>query len=511
MPTLTICALALIAATANADVRLPALFSDHMVLQRDAKCPVWGTATAGEEVTITIAGQHVVTKADANGRWRIDLAPMPAGGPHTLKVAGNTRVTIKDVLVGEVWVCSGQSNMEYQVRRSNNAAAEIAAAKFPRVRLFHVAKRAAAKPQMDVKASWKRCSPATIAAFTAVGYYFGRSLHASLHDGLDRVPVGLVHTSWGGTRVEAWTSDAGLRSTEEGSYLVNRWNARLEGWPERKKRFDAKLAKWEETAAVARRAGKRPPARPRIGNGPNDRHRPGNLARGMLQPLVPYAIRGAIWYQGESNVGRAYQYRSLFRGMILDWRKMWNQGDFPFLFVQLPNYKVGKRNDPRTWAELREAQTLALALPRTAMAVTIDIGNTRDIHPRNKHEVGRRLALAARAQVYGERVAYSGPMYVRMQAKDGALELTFAHAEGLRARGKQLIGFTVAGEDQQFHPAIATIAGDQVVVHSNKVKSPVAARYGWLDDPKCNLFNSAGLPASPFRTDDWPGVTINKR
>ncbi|MGB9624270.1 MAG: sialate O-acetylesterase [Phycisphaerae bacterium] len=479
---------------AAAAVKLPAVIGDNMVLQRDMKVPIWGTADPGEKVTVTIGDQKAATTAGADGRWMVRLDPLKAGGPFEMTVAGNNKITLKDILVGEVWVCSGQSNMAMTVKAAANAHEEISAAKYPDIRLFTVARKVAATPQSDTQGSWVRCSPETVGDFSAAAYYFGRHLYRELD-----VPIGLIHSSWGGTPAEAWTSRSTLEADPALKAIVDRWdeqiaNARRAGNAAENKRPAARGAK--------------PPADLAASPG-----RPSSLYNGMIQPLIPYAIRGAIWYQGEANAGRAYQYRKLFPAMIQDWRKAWGQGDFPFLFVQLANFQPTKPEpSDSTWAELREAQTMTLSLPKTGMAVIIDIGEAKDIHPKNKQDVGKRLALAALAIAYGKDVAYSGPMYDSMKIEGDRIRLTFKHVDGgLVAKDGKLKGFAIAGADRKFVWAEAQIDGDTVVVHSDKVARPVAVRYAWADNPECNLYNKAGLPASPFRTDDWPGVTATAK
>jgi len=612
-----------------AEITLPALFTDHMVLQRDK----------------SIA--EATTRAGADSTWRLALQPMSAGGPHTLTIAGADTVTLTDVLVGEVWVASGQSNMEWPLQATNNAEDEIQAADYPNVRLFTVARAVAYSPQKNVEAEiWQAVTPQSIPAFSAVAYFFGRKLHQDLS-----VPIGLIETAWGGTPAEAWTSGAALKtlpdfteqvaaietavskgepSTLEGQWAA--WHRRLKqqdqgyeldharwadadfdasAWPTMnvpgrweeaglpgydgvvwfRRTFDLSSARsgqdltlnlaliddidttWVNGVLVgstgqynAHRAytvpadvlkpGKNTIAvrvldtgggggfwgdatdlnlalrneteslagawafQPGIAPGSDlpqpprsMQNQPTTLFNAMLAPLIPYTMRGAIWYQGESNAGRAYQYRSLFATMIRDWRDRWNLGDFPFYFVQLANFMALQQNpvEAETWPELREAQTMALTLENTAQAVIIDIGEANDIHPRNKQDVGKRLALAALNQTYGHDVVYSGPTYREMTQESGTVRLHFDHTgSGLVARDGELKGFAVAGADGQFVWAEAQIDGETVIVSSADVTDPVAVRYAWANNPIISLFNREGLPASPFRTDDWPGVTEEK-
>lgn len=451
----------------RADVRLPSVLGDHVVLQRDIPLPIWGTADPHEDVTVTLAEKTFSTRADEQGHWRLFLEPSPMGGPYELLVQGKNTVVLRDVLVGEVWVCSGQSNMQWPVEWSLNASEEIARADYPAIRLFTVPPTIAEKPLLDAGGTWRKCSPQSVASFSAVGYFFGRALHRELG-----VPVGLINASWGGTTAEAWTSLSALRTNPDFAPILSRVHA------------------------------------------DDDPNKPSVLFNGMICPLLPLGIRGVIWYQGESNVGRAYQYRTLFPTLIADWRRAWGQGDFPFLFVQLANF-----GEPQTlpgdsdWAELREAQLMALSVPKTAMASAIDLGEAFDIHPKNKQDVGERLALCALATVFGRDGEYSGPLYAGMSLEGNAIRLRFEHVDGgLVAKGSETLeGFAVAGADRRWFWADARIEGETVMVSSAFVSHPVAVRYGWHHNPKGNLYNRVGLPASPFRTDDWDGVTAFNR
>jgi sialate O-acetylesterase len=453
-------ALACAAHRAAAAVKTPAILGNNMVLQRGMKLPVWGTADPGEEVTVRFQGQEVSAKADGDGHWAVRLKELKAGGPFEMTVQGTNKLVFKDVLVGEVWVCSGQSNMEMQLLACTGAPDTIRDSANPNIRLFTVSHANVPKPAPDVRGGWTQCGPQTVRTFSAVAYYFGRDLQKKL-----KVPVGLIHTSVGGTPAELWTSPEALAAHRD-----------LKGL------------------------------------------RGSGLYNGMVAPLIPYAIRGAIWYQGESNAGspeRAKQYETLFPTMIEDWRARWHQGDFPFLFVQIAPWRIPQGKDKagkpipnpaqQGWPALREAQRLTLKkVPNTAMAVITDVGDANDIHPRKKAPVGERLARAALAVAYGEKVEYSGPAYTAMRVEGGRAVLQFDHVGGgLEAKGGPLTGFTVAGEDGKFVPAKAEIRGDEVVVRSPQVKHPAAVRYGWSDNPEVNLWNKAGLPASPFRTDKF--------
>lgn len=492
-------------------ISLPSTFTDHMVLQRDISVPLRGTAWPGARLTVSIAGQSVKTKADKEGRWLAALAPMKAGGPHTLTIkARKVTAVINDVLIGDVWVCSGQSNMEWSLSLANNPEEEIRNANYPNIRMYTVTKKVSGEPLLGCKGRWDACTPEIAKDFSAVGYFFGRTLHKTLN-----VPIGLIDSSWGGTPAEAWTSRPSLEANPDCAPILKRWDEALANYPAAKAEFDKAMAEWQKAAEAAKAAGQPEPKKPGAPLGPDHPHRPAGLYNGMISPLLTYAIKGAIWYQGESNAGRAYQYRSLFPTMITDWRKSWG-ADFPFFYVQLANFM--KRNpDPNAgsaWAELREAQLRTLQLKNTGMATIIDIGEADDIHPRNKQDVGLRLALAAFKVAYGYDWPYSGPLYHSMRVDGPSIRVKFTNTDkGLLNNNTNgpLRGFAIAGEDKVFHWAEARIEGDEVVVASPNVPQPVAVRYGWADNPICDLYNGYFLPASPFRTDDWPGVTVDAR
>jgi len=502
-------AVALSAGTAGADVKLPALIGDNMVLQQGRQVAIWGTADAGEQVMVTLGEQKETAAADSNGKWKVELGPLKKGGPLEMTVAGKNTLTVHNVLAGEVWVCSGQSNMEMPVSTHGgfggvkNAEQEVAAANYSQLRLFIVTKAVAGKPQSDVQGQWMVANPATVGSFSAVGYFFGRDLSRTL-----KFPVGLIDSTWGGTEVEAWTSDEAMEADPDLKIVSDSSRQRIIEFPGALQSYQQKLGEWEKAAEDAEVKGI---VAPNLPNAPKDPRshswRASGLWNGMIAPLTPFAIAGAIWYQGESNADFAYQYRKVFANMIQQWRISWGEGDFPFLFVQLANFAAGGKY-PDSWAVLRESQQKTLSLPKTGMAVAIDIGDSQDIHPRNKQEVGRRLALAAESVAYGRKVEYMGPTFKSLHAGAGTLHLRFSHAVGgLVVHGQSLTGFEIAGEDQKFFPAVARIAGGEVVLSSTHVAKPVAARYAWEDDPKCDLYNKQGLPAPPFRTDDWPVST----
>jgi sialate O-acetylesterase len=498
---------------ARADVKLPALFGNHMVLQRDQKDRVWGKAEPGEEVTVSIAGQSKSATADKDGKWLVTLDPLPAGGPHTLTVKGKNTITLEDVLVGEVWICSGQSNMQWPLMLSNNAEVEIATAKYPKIRLISVPQVGTQEPQDDFNGSWQACTPETVRGFSAVGYLFGRALYQALD-----IPIGLINDAWGGSACEAWVRRDVLAADEKFKPLLANWEQIEKNFPQAKADFEKKLAEWKEAAAKAKEENKPAPQRP---NDPENQmrgnSRPGNIYNGVLKPTIGYGIRGAIWYQGESNAGRAYQYRDLFPLMIKNWRDEWGIGDFPFYWVQLADF-LGEKSEPSesAWAELREAQTMTMSrLPNTGEAVIIDVGEGRDIHPRNKQDVAARLARWALARDYGLPVHYHSPQYKSMEKQENKIVLTFDHvgSEGLYAFDvPELKGFTIAGSDHKFVPAKAKLVGkDKIEVSAESVAEPEAVRYAWADNPICNVYSRQGLPLTPFRTDDWPGVTINNK
>jgi len=494
-----------------ADVRLPAIIGDNMVLQRDKKASVWGWAEPGEEVMVSVNWRSMkwAVTADKNGKWKFEMKSPKAGGPYEMTISGKNTITIKNILVGEVWVCSGQSNMAMSVGSSANAEWKIAAANYPKIRLFTVGRNVAEQPQSDCEGSWTLCSPETIRSFSAVAYYFGRELHKKLD-----VPVGLIHTSWGGTPAEAWTRREILEKDEDFAPILKRYADAVARYPQAKTEHEQKVAQWKEVVKKARAEGKEPPRQPRAPLGPGHYRSPSGLYNAMIAPLIPHAIQGAIWYQGEANVGRAYQYRKLFPAMIKNWRNDWGQGNFPFLFVQLPNFRaVNPEPADSALAELREAQLMTLALPNTGMAVIIDIGEADNIHPKNKQDVGKRLALWALARNYRKKLVYSGPIYKSMKVEGNKIVLQFDSVGGglVAGRGRALKGFAIAGADRKFVWADAKIVGDGVVVSCDEVSEPVAVRYAWADNPVCNLYNKEGLPASPFRTDDWPGITVDEK
>jgi sialate O-acetylesterase len=466
---------------------LPKVLSSHMVVQRDLPVHVWGWAAAGEAVSVSFRGNTRTTQTDELGQWSVYLPPAGAGGPFSMTVKGANTLTLDDVLVGDVWVASGQSNMEFEMRKAATAAVDLPKAANSRIRLMIVTKKAIDFPQTDVDATaWTASSPESAKEFSAVAWYFAREIEQREH-----VPVGVIDSTWGGTVAEAWTSLTALGAdpalapvfTARG-HMTERESTNL--------LQDKVRAKMLADAKAQGKPEPKFPWHPWL-----NMWAPAALYNGMIAPLTPFPIRGVIWYQGESNsaLERYPVYERLFRTMIEDWRRQWQIGDFPFLFVQLANYKSSPAED---YFQIREAQRRTLALRNTAMAVTIDIGNPDDVHPTDKLTVGQRLALAARSVTYGEQLEFSGPMFRQVTAEGSGLRVWFDHGAGLEARGGALTGFEVAGADGVFVPAQASIDGSTVVVSNPSVAMPTQARYGWTNSPECHLYNQAGLPASPF-------------
>jgi len=481
--------------TLKGEVTLPKILTDHMVIQRERPVHVWGQAAPGESVTVRFRGDTRTATADKLGRWSAFLPPGREGGPFTLAVEGRNRIQLTDILVGDVWIASGQSNMEWPVGRSDNGEEEGKAARHPRIRLFRVEHRVSDYPLEDVDAApWVECSPESVADFSAVAYFFGRDLETRLN-----IPIGLIESNWGGTPVDAWTSLDAIARDASLMPAIAAWAAMMNAQSSTLLEQQRRIEEWRRSVQAAEAKGTPPPGQPWFPNMENS-WQPAGLYNAMIAPLTRFPIRGAIWYQGESNASadRSPIYARLFQTMILDWRRAWDQGDFPFLFVQLANYKTSPES---TWPELREAQLQTLGLTKTGMAVAIDIGNPDDIHPRNKQVVGKRLALAARAIEYGEGVEYSGPLFRQAVPEEGTIRVYFEHAaSGLVARGGELKGFEISGADGRFQPAAAVIDGTSLVVSSPSVSAPIQVRYGWADNPSCNLYNADGLPASPFRS-----------
>jgi sialate O-acetylesterase len=502
------CSIAL-APSAFADVRLPKIIGDHMVLQAEKPATIWGWADPQEKIQVTLGGKTASTTAGAEGKWSVKLEVPATGTSLEMSVAGKNTITVKDVLIGEVWLCSGQSNMEWSVAQSDNKDAEIAAANYPLIRHFKVARQTSDTPLDDVKGEWVVCSPETAASFSAVGYFFGRELHKQL----GQRPVGLIGSNWGGTPAESWASRKALEAEPALKPLLERWDKQVADYnPENAQKSYLKAKEdWEKKAAEAKAANQPVPRAPGAPSSPAvSAGRPANLYNAMIAPLLPVSIKGAIWYQGESNVSRAQQYRTLFPTMIRNWRADFNHPELPFYFVQIAPFRY---NNPVACAELWEAQLHTLkTVPKTGMAVTTDIGNFTNIHPGNKQDVGLRLALWALTKDYGKKgLGYSGPVYQSAKVEGSKIRVSFEHGAGMKARdGKALSHFSIAGEDQKFVPAEATVDGDSLLVHAADVSKPAAVRFAWDESAEPNFVNASGLPASPFRTDNFPAVTADK-
>jgi sialate O-acetylesterase len=492
-----------------ADLVLAPVFGDHAVLQRGKPVPVWGRANQSESITVTFHGAAAKTTAGADGRWKLTIGPFDASAePADLVVAGQNTITLHDVVVGDVWLCSGQSNMEFTVDDGGGAYrvdrfnTEVAGAHFPMIRQLKVERTVAMAPADSVKTSgWVAASPDTVNSFTAVGYFFARDIHRALG-----VPIGIIDSPWGGTPIESWMSDAARNSTSIAAVLSERWKKQMSEWPpERVAQYPAMMAAWEKGEEDAKKTHKKNPLdwpQPPASN--DSPSLPGGLFNAMIAPLQPAAIRGMLWYQGEANVGRADEYAELFSTMIRSWREGFGQGDLPFYFVQLANFGNEYEMADRGWARLREAQAKALELPNTGMAVTIDIGDAHNIHPRNKQEVGRRLALIAKVKAYGLAPEVSGPVFASAVPEGKALRVRFTSAgTELVARGGPVTSLEVAGADKVFYPAASEIEVDTLLVSSPDVKDPVAVRYAWTNAPAANLYSDTGLPVVPFRSDNW--------
>ncbi|MFO1484097.1 MAG: sialate O-acetylesterase [Verrucomicrobiaceae bacterium] len=506
--------------TAHAELKLPAIIGDNMVLQQKQANPIWGWDAPGTEVTVTFAGQTKTAKADAKGKWTVKLDAVPANAkPATILIKGSSTRELKNVLVGEVWICSGQSNMGFTVSGTWDADLDIAQAKFPLIRLISVPQVGTQEIQDDFKGQWEECSPANVGPFTAVGYHFGRVLHEVLG-----VPVGLIDNAWGGSACEAWVKRDVLEKDPRFASIIEKWKQTeatftQAAFDKQMEDHKAKLAEWAKARSEALKAGKmfttqapRAPQNPMTGQ-----HRPGNLYAGVLHPTIGYGIKGVVWYQGESNAGRAKEYRDLFPFMIEHWRKEWQQGDFPFYWVQLADFKpYTSEPGDSDWAELREAQTLTMKkLPHTGQCVITDLGEANDIHPKNKRDVAERLARWALVNDYGQKLVFRSPELKDAKFDGGKALLTFDFApNGLRTVDiDEPQGFAICGDEHKWVWAKASIIGgskkgtNQIEVSSPDVPKPVAVRYAWADNPVCNVYSAEGLPVTPFRTDDFQMIT----
>jgi sialate O-acetylesterase len=534
----------------HADIKMPAIFGNHMVLQQEMKVPVWGTADVGEKVTVS-AGDHTGTgTADSTGKWRVDLAPFAQNTPSmTVTVTGHNTIRFDDVLVGDVWLASGQSNMELPLYVLPIGADTEAHAADPQLRLFLVTKKASPmEPETEVEGKWELCSPDSVKPFSAIAYFFGRELRRKLNR-----PIGLIGSYWGGTPICAWISLSGFpkdplfqKYLDQHATVIEAmshydekladYQPKLKAWNDQyKAAYDAQITEWNTKVQKAKSAGQPPPSMPQppvpVPEKPPDFtgnfYMPSALFNGMISPLAPYGIKGVIWYQGENDVGNAAEYRTLFPRLVTDWREKWDEGDFPFLFVQLaglaPNGKFSADNTlyaNADWPLQREAQTMALALPNTAVATAIDLGDVNGIHPPDKLDVGLRLALAARHVAYGENIVFSGPVFDKMVVEGNNVRISFTQIGGgliladspstlagcLPTPTTDLLGFVIAGADKKFVLAQARIDGVTVVVSSPDVPNPVAVRYDWANLTQANLYNKEGLPALPFRTDNWDDI-----
>lgn len=546
----------------RADVSLPAIFGDHMVLQQSVTLPVWGKAAPGEKVSVTLGSSTGSATAGADGRWRIDLAPLKASTePVAMTVVGRNTITFSDVLVGDVWACSGQSNMEFGINSTSWAKEDIPKAKHPLIRLFIVNKVPAFQPQEDLARNsnaslslvgrWQACTPEILVghggwpdSFSAAAYYFGTEIQKTT-----QLPVGLIQCPWGGKPIQAFISlDALKKDPALASYAAQQekefadspaqraaaaagkaeYEARLKAWnAQYGAAFKQAMEEWTKAEAAANAAHSPPPPRPKPAVPiptplPDGKPRPdtaSHLFNGMIHPIIPFGIKGVIWYQGEQNAAAPWDYDKLMSALIGDWRARWGLGDFPFLYVQLANFQTPAKEpvERNGWPVIRDMQLRTLQVPNTGMAVAIDIGQANDIHPRNKRDVGQRLALVARRIAYAEDIEYSGPIYDGMQAEGGKIRIRFKHARGLKvgahpplfpdvppvAAPPEPTAFAIAGADRKWVPARAVIDGETMVVSNALVSEPVAVRYGWAKNPLCHLYNGANLPASPFRTDDW--------
>ncbi len=487
----------------RADVRLPHVLSNHVVLQRDRPIHIWGWATPGANLSVHFRQQTVRAQADQLGKWSVWLAPEPAGGPYALSISGDGPVvTLSDILVGDVWIASGQSNMEFPLKGfpgapMNNSQQEIAAATNPRLRLLLVDEKSSDVPLNDEPSTWTLCTPETAANFSAVAYFFGREIAAR-----EKVPVGLIDSTWGGTPADSWVS---MDTLGNNAQLLPAFASRAQ-FADQLTDVDAQIAAEKREDEAARAAGQPVPHHP--WHPAEVSWSPAGLYNGMIAPLTPLEIRGFIWYQGETNSGpgRAPYYATLFPALIGGWRTHFSQGNLPFFFVQISSFS----SPAEDWGRIRDAQRRTLSLARTGMAVTIDIGEADNVHPPDKQTVGARLALAARHIVYGENIAWASPLFRQVTSElqpDGTtvLRVWFDHAQGLTARGKPIDAFEIAGEDRHFIPAVARIEGETVVVSSPALPHPVYVRYGWMGVVPHDLYNAAGLPMSTFTSENWPG------
>jgi len=494
-----------------AAVILPRIFADNMILQRGTNIPIWGWADPGEHINARLGNQSSETITDADGKWKLFFSFLEAGGPFVLTILGKNRIIINNVLIGDVWICSGQSNMEMPVGNVAkwysgvlNYKEEIANANYHQIRLFKEGRIVSEKPQDDCEGIWSQCGPESVENFSAVAYFFGRELYKRLE-----VPIGVIDASNGGTNIEAWISKEVLLSDADFKHSLDDFKQQMDDYPRLLKIYEQRMTQHQKEVEEAKAAGKPAPWRePMPPAGPGDKNTPGGLYNGMIAPLMLCHIAGVIWYQGENNTGNARLYEKLFPALIRNWRQDWGMGDFPFYYVQLAGFNTNQTwwgGGEKNWILLREAQLKTLSVSNTGMAVASDIGDANDTHMKNKQEVGRRLALLALANTYGKNIVCSGPIYKSMEIKDNRVILLFSFVGSgfISKESLEIKGFTISGADKKFHDATAVIRGDIIEVSSSKVANPVAVRYSWKDYPDANLCNKEGLPASPFRTDNW--------
>ncbi len=484
----------------RAELKLPAVIGDHMVLQQKQANPIWGWDTPGTKVTVTFAGQTHTATAGADGRWTVKLGAVGANAtPQKLTIAGTSKRELADVLVGEVWMCSGQSNMQWSLSQSYNGELEALASKFPNLRLISVPQVGTQELKTDFKGQWESATPETVKSFSAVGFLYGRYLHEILN-----VPVGLIDNAWGGSAAEAWVRRTTIENEPRFAALMAATRKREADQQSAKGRAD-----YDAAVAKAKAEKKNAPPQWLTGNA-----RPGNIFAGVVHPTLGYGMKGVIWYQGESNASRAHEHAELFPFMIEQWRQEWGQGSFPFYWVQLADFKAEKSEPGESdWAELRETQTKTLRLPNTGQAVIIDIGEGRDIHPRNKQDVATRLVRWALARDYGYKISYRSPEFQGVEIAGNKATVTIdCFGSTLRAFDvAEAKGFAVCGADEVWHWATGkVIAPNQVEVSSVQVAAPIAVRYAWADNPVCNLFSADGLPVTPFRSDNFDMITKPK-
>jgi len=499
-------------ATGGQIFQLGAPFQDGAVLQRDAPIAVWGRAPAGDEIAVEFAGQSKAATADAEGRWKVMLEPVPANARGTGLRATSSRegrsLTVSDILVGDVWLCSGQSNMLWPLRSTTLAREEIAAADYPLIRVFTIRGAASSEPSFELDGRWTRAEPhddperAPTRNFSGVAWHFAKAMQAATG-----VPTGIIQPAFGGSIIESWLPSGGVQSVTLAPVLKQRWQDWESQIDEAVAKWEKELKQWEAAAAEAKKTGAKISRAPKDPRGLHfERNRPSSLYHAMVAPLVPYTLKGILWYQGESNAGRHAEYAELFRALIRSWRSEFQQGDLPFLFVQLPNFQPAERHDPtgESWAWLREAQAQAQSEPETRMAVILDLGEADDVHPRNKKDVGERLALLAQEILGNREIEAQGPRFSTAKQDGDAMLLTFEGNTPLVLREGSNSAFTLAGEDRVFHPASAVKVKDsELRVSSPHVSSPVAVRYAWKNNPPALLFGTNGLPVAPFRSDDW--------